>query len=101
MTKPEDHRHEAGEDRSGCRNCEFAGLAAQMSDFEASAALWYFENVTPFTIEAGLVAEAFRDLRFGPAGRPLFLKAIEKIHLSEKTIEAEKIAELKRGTENG
>ena len=61
-------------------NCRLNLAASKMSQFETGIWNWYFETVNPFTMEAGIVASEFRELRFrGPAKR-IALSAMNAIH---------------------
>ena len=76
----EEHKHEAGEDRSKCWNCKMEAAEAAMSPFEAFALTWYTENCSRFMIDSGLLAEAYRELGLTGAAKRIFLAAMNKIH---------------------
>lgn len=80
LLEPRDHRHGEGEDRSRCPNCKVNEAAAEMSAFELAAWKWYDETVSPFALEAGIVAEMFKGLGLAGEIRPLFFKALNEIH---------------------
>jgi hypothetical protein len=61
-----------------------------MSAWEAGCWSWYLSNVNPFSMESGLVAEMFRDLKLGQL-KSLFLSAMNSIHQTFAAIRAEKI----------
>jgi hypothetical protein len=76
----EEHKHEAGEDRSRCWNCKMEAAEAGMSAFETFTLTWYNENCSRFMVNTGLVAEAYRDLGLKGAAKRIFLAAMNKIH---------------------
>jgi hypothetical protein len=81
-----DHKHGAGDDRTKCANCQLAEREAAMSPFEAGCLRWYLETVTPFALEAGIVAESFRALRLRGATLRIFTVAVNKIHSKMEAI---------------
>jgi len=89
MLKPEDHRHEIGEATEECVNCQLDAMAAKLSAFELGIWNWYCEVVNHFTLEAGIVAEAFRGVRFCGPARKMALSALNSIHIMFHTVAAE------------
>lgn len=89
ILEPEDHEHEVGEDRSLCKNCQLDELAEKMSAFETACHNWYFENVTRFAAEAGMVAEIVRSEGFAPTALRMFLKALNMVHVAVNRITRE------------
>ncbi len=96
----ENHKHGVGEDPSRCANCRLAKDAMNMSAFEVAAWIWYQDTVSTFSLTAGIVAEAFRELQLRGELRKIFMKALDMIHLSESTILAEKIKKAREEAES-
>ena len=67
-----------------------------MSAFEIAAWNWYQGTVSTFSMQAGIVAEAFRDLKLKGKVRQMFMKALDMIHLSESAIMAERLKKLRQ-----
>ena len=88
LLPPKEHRHEEGEDRSQCPNCKVNEAAGEMSAFELTAWNWYQETVSPFALEAGLVAEMFKGLGLAGKVQALFFKALNEIHRAFAQIRA-------------
>jgi hypothetical protein len=85
-----EHEHEVGEDTDGCPNCVLLGKAASLTDFEGFCLAWHYENVNNFTIEAGILGEAVKELKLSGVKRRLFSKAQNMIRYNTLVIEAEK-----------
>jgi len=64
-----------------------------MSEFEQFASSWYFENVSAFTLETGLLSEFFKELNLKGITKRLFLKACDILYQFQKSIEKEIIEE--------
>jgi len=67
-----------------------------MSAWEAGCWSWYVNNVNPFSMESGLIAELFRDMQQRSKQQPwpfkaLFLSAMNSIHQTFASIRAERI----------
>jgi hypothetical protein len=95
------HRHEVGEDASGCCNCELERLAGEMGAFETYAWNWYCQNVTAFALRTGLVGEMFKDLDLGGVVKRLFLAAQNMIFLTFERVANEKGAKDAEMKKNG
>ncbi len=63
-----------------------------MSDFEAGAWAWYWENVTSFTLRSGAVAALISEELSGASrdARAFFLRALSLIDATMELVEAEK-----------
>lgn len=61
-----------------------------MSAFEKAAWNWYHATVWPFSMEAGIVAEAFKDLRLKKRMKKLFLQAVSLVHQTFELIRADR-----------
>ncbi len=82
-----------------CANCRLASEFVKMSAFEISAWNWYQDTVSDFALAAGLVADAFRDLRLRGKVRQMFMRCLEMIHVSETKIYAEKLKKAREDAE--
>ncbi len=71
-----------------------------MDAFEVAAWNWYCDTVSTFALEAGIVAEAFRELRLRGKVREMFMKALGMIHDSEARIMAEKLRKAREDAEH-
>jgi hypothetical protein len=58
----------------------------RMSDFEASALMWYWENATGWAARMGITGREFERLRLRGIARSLFLKAMQMIEEAYKEI---------------
>jgi hypothetical protein len=67
-----------------------AEAGRDMSAFETAAWNWYCEIVSPFTMEAGIVVEAFRELRLKGKVKALFLQAASAIHQTFELIRVDR-----------
>lgn len=91
VLRPEDHEHEVGEDTIRCTNCQLDELAAGMSPFEISCFNWYFQNVTRFARDAGLVADLIRQEGMEPKAFKLFVQAMDLIYGTMERIAADRV----------
>lgn len=89
LLEPGEHRHEVGEDRGGCYNCQLEEAAQRMSEFESVCWRWYMDNVNPFAMQAGIVGEMFKGESLAGAVKAMFLEALNKIHQALEFIQAE------------
>ena len=85
-----DHSHEVGEDTSDCPNCSLAEKARMLTEFEAFCLVWYYENVSYFTIQTNVLGEMVKELGLKGLRRKLFFRAMNMIHNAELSIEIEK-----------
>jgi len=89
LLAPDEHRHEVGEDVTGCYNCNLEGLADKMSKFELACWNWYCDNVSPFALEAGIVGEMFRGEGLVGGIKAMFLTAMNSIYQAMNFIQAD------------
>ena len=91
VLQPEDHEHEVGEDTERCVNCQLDAIERKMSAFESASFNWYFENVTRFTRETGMVGDLIRSERLAPTALKLFMRALGKLYKTMDKIAGEQV----------
>ena len=52
---------------------------------------WYYANVNPFTMEAGLIGELVKDIKLMNPAKTLFLEAINMIYQTNQVIRQERM----------
>jgi len=72
-----------------------------MSDFERSAWDWYCDTATDFALEAGIVAQEFKDLRLKGRLRAMFLRAASVIHRTFELIRADQARRAREEAQRG
>ena len=82
---------EPEEEREACANCALERELKRLSKFEAAAVNWYYGNVSQFTLDCGLMANLFQDLKLEGVDKELFLRAMAMIHRTEQKIQNEKM----------
>ena len=90
-----DHMHEVGENTAGCPNCRLEELGRRMSEYEAACLSWYADNVTPFTMEGGIVGQLILALGLEGKALALFLRAMNMIRQAFQGIEADRLKQLR------
>lgn len=80
------HKHEKGEDRSKCINCELIRRLNKFTNFEAFCFIWFRENISQFTFDAHLISELLSELKLKDLNKKLFLKASSMIYSNDMKI---------------
>lgn len=80
-----------GESRERCHNCRIEELGAAMSPFEMAAWSWYWDNVSDFAEEMGIVADAFKEEGLRGSARRFFLRALGMIWRKVQEVRAENV----------
>jgi hypothetical protein len=96
-----EHVHEVGDDTAGCYNCQLEEAWQRMSRFESGCWNWYAENVTPFSMGAGIVADMFRSLDLQGAIKAMFLAAVSSVHQCLEYVQAERLHKAREARNNG
>lgn len=97
---PADHKHEVGDNTDNCANCRLASAMDAFSSWELAVWRWYNETVTDFAMEAGIVAELFKDLQLGKL-RGLFLRGLSTIRNGLAVIHAQMQTQAQEAAANG
>jgi len=61
----------------------------KLSRFEKDCLDWYYENISPFSIEVGIASDVIREMKMDKVERRIFLKAMNLIRLNQIEIENE------------
>ena len=61
-------------------------MLGTLTGFEAFCLAWYFDNVSSFSMDAGLVGELVRDLELAGLTKTIFLRAVNLIYIDQMKI---------------
>jgi hypothetical protein len=58
-------------------------MLGTFTGFEAFCLAWYFDNISPFAMDSGLVGELVRELELPGLTKSIFLRAVSLIYIDQ------------------